>query len=118
MKPKKAHKKINKIFDEYLNSDYELTDAVETVMRLKEALPELQKMLMIASREDTDDRRGWESYGFDRWKSNLLYVSDRWNCRFRLQWLIDLVDYVSIHYKDQTGIKDKLAPMIFNEELL
>ena len=118
MKPKKAYKKINKIFNEYLNSDYELTDAVKTVMQLKEALPELQKMLKIAARDDSDNRRGWESYSFDDWKVNLLYVSDRWNCRFRLQWLIDLVDYVSIHYKDQTGIKDKLAPTKFSEELL
>lgn len=41
---------------------------------------------------ENDYRRGSETYGYKDQESidyNILYISDRWNCAFRLKWLID-----------------------------
>ncbi len=48
----------------------------------------------------TDDRRGWETYGFDNIESNMSYISDRWSCEFRIQWILDVLYYL----KTKNGI--------------
>lgn len=42
-----------------------------------------------------DSRRGWQTYGFksdEEILNNLQYISDRWNCQFRVQWVLDLLN--------------------------
>ena len=96
MKPKNAKKKIDKIFDGYLNKEY---DIYRTAVKLDYARPELHKMLKIASKHDDDSRSGQETYGFRHWETDLEYISDRWNARFRIQWMIDLIDYLKEKYE-------------------
>ena len=120
MKPKKAYKKIQKILREHREyPESSKTNAMQTILRLEEAMPELYKLLKIAAYDDPDERRGWESYGCDKmWEHHLYHVTDRWRCRFRIQWLIDIVDYVLYDHRMQKELKKKLAPTKFSEELL
>ena len=41
-----------------------------------------------------DNRSGAETYGFDTIEWDLEYVSDRWRCQFRVQWIIDMLEQV------------------------
>lgn len=49
---------------------------------------------------EPDYRSGFETYGYntdedsdeETIKGQLSYISDRWNCSFRVRWLINLVD--------------------------
>jgi hypothetical protein len=53
------------------------------------------KLLNKVNKETCDDRSGEETYGYESEESvlyDLSYISDRWMCEFRLQWLIDLID--------------------------
>jgi hypothetical protein len=53
------------------------------------------KLLNKVNKETCDDRSGEETYGYESEESvlhDLGYISDRWMCEFRLQWLIDLID--------------------------
>lgn len=46
---------------------------------------------------EPDTRSGEETYGYEDDEhilGQLVYISDRWNCSFRIRWMIDLVkDY-------------------------
>ena len=53
------------------------------------------KFLNKLNKETCDDRSGEETYGYESEQSvlyDLSYMSDRWLCEFRLQWLIDLIE--------------------------
>ena len=53
------------------------------------------KLLNKVNKATCDDRSGEETYGYESEESvlyDLGYISDRWICEFRLQWLIDLID--------------------------
>lgn len=53
------------------------------------------KFLNKLNKEVCDDRSGEETYGYESEQSvlcDLAYISDRWICEFRLQWLIDLIE--------------------------
>lgn len=42
-----------------------------------------------------DLRSGAETYGYQNDESimyNLQYISDRWNCAFRIRWVLDLIN--------------------------
>lgn len=63
----------------------------------RQNLKDYRKGLELALAPDT--RRGWETYGFKDLESvqyNLSYISDRWYCEFRLQWMIDLVHWYNV----------------------
>jgi hypothetical protein len=57
----------------------------------------IRAQLKFLARIDTfgfDDRPGAETYGYDSAQSilgNLQYISDRFNCQFRLRWVYDLL---------------------------
>jgi len=47
-----------------------------------------------------DVRNGYVTYGYDSDESilgNLQYISDRWNCQFRLKWVLDLLELKKEH---------------------
>jgi hypothetical protein len=63
--------------------------------RFKKLLPELKRIYPKYAKENGDYRTGHQTYGYDdlekiRW--NLFYISDRWNCAFRIRWLIDGIE--------------------------
>lgn len=86
MRPEKAKRIIQRAIDSYLNGDSS---------RLYKALPALHKWYMIASRNEReypDVRCGYESYGYGNRESifyQMMYISDRWRCMFRIRWLLD-----------------------------
>ena len=70
-------------------SIYEIQEALLSISSY------LKVMLNYFSKDDMDARRGFETYGYsdlESIKSNLCYISDRWGCRFRIQWLLDLAN--------------------------
>jgi hypothetical protein len=117
MRPIKAYKRVAKVLTKY-----------GTLGRLEEkSLQEIQSELKKVEREllklhskrmldefryekeykdfKADTRTGQETYGYedeDSIKSNLWYISDRWNCAFRIKWLLDLI-YVDINTVEEKG---------------
>ncbi len=80
--------KIYKIFDK----DTTRATRVELIPLLKDSKKELKFILKKLREEDPDKRRGWVTYGYDNIQGDLDYISDRWNCSFRVQWMLDLFD--------------------------
>lgn len=64
--------------------------------RFEPAAPLRREMLRVWERlakRDGDMRTGEETYGYgdpEKIRDDLLYISDRWRCAFRLRWLIDM----------------------------
>lgn len=107
MRPQAAKRLISKLlWDRYIeNGDLKsksLLDIQNDLKSIKNALLSMHKKSMQEERRyniehgsTIDDRSGEETYGYDSLdsiKDNLVYVSDRYNCAFRLRWLIDLMD--------------------------
>ena len=99
MKPKKAEKTINNLFDRYMDKEIstKLTTK-ELINELKKIKPELIRMrdkYKLDSGIDSDDRSGEETYGYlnlEKIEADLVYISDRWKCQFRVQWLLGLIE--------------------------
>jgi len=74
--------KVHKFFEEPI--DYKLKN-VDSI------LPELKKLYRISLHVDRDHRNGIETYGYDpkTIRSDFAYISNKWNCSFRIKWLID-----------------------------
>lgn len=93
-----ARYEIYKVFDKNIydlhpNQEFKLEGLI---IDLEAHLPALEYLLMTVHREsgfESDRRRGWESYGFDTMEDDFMYISDRWFCAFRLQWIIDAIHY-------------------------
>ena len=49
---------------------------------------------LVLLKTNPDYRSGFATYGYDEeWiKSKLFYISDRWQCSFRVRWIINLLD--------------------------
>ena len=82
--------------------EQDLKDAIDEAIEYKietgsnaQLLPLMQQMrdaYSIMSHEEEDYRSGQETYGYEDQESiqnNLVYISDRWRCAFRLRWLLD-----------------------------
>lgn len=89
MKPKKAKKIIGDLMDDYLKGRY---SSNTMLILLDNEMESLKKLRVAAKRREQDNRSGAETYGFESWEDDLEYISDRWNCQFRIQWLIDLIE--------------------------
>ncbi len=91
-----ARYKVYKVFDECYFDENANKDKI--IPLLKGVLPELKFLLkkLKAESEYPDNRRGWETefeaYGYSDPAYELSYISDRWMCEFRVQWIIDLFD--------------------------
>ena len=54
-----------------------------------------QHEVILEAEEFRDMRVGHESYGYlnDEYiRERLLSIADRWNCAFRIRWIIDIFD--------------------------
>ncbi len=97
MKPKKAAQQINNIlWNQFIEKEDLGTKSVdELILRLKTIKLALHIMYKKAMKDYPDNRVGSETYGYkddESIKGDLSYISDRWNCAFRLRWLLDLID--------------------------
>ena len=96
MRPETEKQKISSIlWNEFIEKDgLKKNTMSEIIGRLKTVEPELIRLHDRAQREYPDDRPGEETYGYKdeaSIKSNLEYISDRWNCAFRIRWILDLI---------------------------
>ena len=93
MKPEQASNIINDIFDEYYNGK------VDSVLKLIPKLRKNKEALIVMrnkfKKEEQDNRSGADTYGFKNIEEDLMYISDRWQCQFRTQWIIDMLDYLN-----------------------
>jgi hypothetical protein len=99
-------KEINKIFENFLELQTE--DKQEKIKWLinqfKNHLPYLKELRQDCWKKEGDYRNGFETYGYNNVAeiySNIEYISDRYNCAFRLNWLIGLIDPSDEQHSDQ-----------------
>ena len=84
MRPQEAVRRINLAFDRWYVDG--------SVSSLDRALPAMKKLYSRYSISEDDFRSGEETYGYvdkESIENNIMYISDRWRCSFRLRWLID-----------------------------
>ena len=110
---KKGNKKLRKLVNKYnkaqnisdlqtlLWDEFILKERLENLSlkeiqdELLKRKPELTKLYKKYDLEEKDPRPGKDTYGYKSLgsiKSNLEYISDRWQCQFRVRWLLDLID--------------------------
>jgi hypothetical protein len=84
------------LWDKFVEDKF-LEDA--TLGQIQAELRTIEKELVIANceqaSEENDYRPGVETYGYfdlEQIKLTLEYISDRWNCQFRVRWLLDLIN--------------------------
>ena len=84
MRPEKFRRLVNKAFETWL--------AKKDNTKFMDVLPEMKRVWFKLGTEEGDFRTGFETYGYDDVEdidNNMMYISDRWRCAFRLKWLID-----------------------------
>lgn len=65
---------------------------INTLKRLKNLESTLVQIRQERIKEEEDYRTGEEVYGYEGDnRSQFHYISDRWNCAFRLAWIIGLL---------------------------
>ncbi len=87
MRPETVHYKLNQAFE-----DWYQTNQLEVSKSLLRGMNRLWKRW---AKEEQDFRCGYETYEYvtpESIENNLLYISDRWRCAFRLKWLIDGIE--------------------------
>ena len=93
---KKYEAQITNLFDKHIyhNTEYFcLKSFLSDVKTLREPLGYFYNHF---KRSENDSRSGMETYGYssnDSITNNVLYISDKWQCQFRVRWLIDLIEY-------------------------
>lgn len=93
MRPQKARNIINKSISYYLKGNRSaLYKALPAIKKMYKKCKIEEKRLCSEYDIEPDIRSGNEIYGYFNQVSidnNLMYISDRWNCVFRLRWLLD-----------------------------
>jgi hypothetical protein len=84
MRPETFRYKMNRAFDYWTD-----TKSISSFLPL---LREMDRVWKKWSERDDDYRTGDQTYGYAdeyRIEYDMWYISDRWNCAFRLKWLMD-----------------------------
>jgi len=87
MKDKRFRYEMNRAFDVWFSEK-----STREFVRL---LPYMKRMWKKWSKEEQDFRAGVDTYGYNNTEdivSNMLYISDRYRCAFRLKWIIDGIE--------------------------
>ena len=63
-----------------------------TLKRLKNLELTLVQIWKQRAKEEEDYRTGEEVYGYEDNQKQFNYISDRWNCAYRLAWIIGLLE--------------------------
>ena len=83
---------ISKVFDDWYFSERLTFNYENFILDLINVEPDLRHLWSISSKETQDFRTGEESYGYADPEYELSYINDRWNCAFRMNWLIGLIE--------------------------
>lgn len=89
-----AYVKIRKIFDAYYFTPKKDRTFIELLEELQQNKKYLEYLYKLQSASEKDFRTGEESYGYsnqDYIEERMSYISDRWNCAFRIRWIMDLL---------------------------
>lgn len=84
MRPEKFRYEMDRAFNKWFDTD--------TLDEFKPLLREMKRVWPKWAKESNDYREGEDTYMYKTFESihnNFFYVSDRWQCAFRLKWLID-----------------------------
>lgn len=87
MRPEKFRYEMNKAFDSWFET--------KTTDKFKPLLREMNRVWKKWSKAEDGFRSGEETYGYSDNETisyDMLYISDRWRCAFRLKWLIDGIE--------------------------
>ena len=91
-----AYVQICKMFDKFYftnkKKDWEFCELLEVLRDNKKYLQYLYKLNLTSEK---DFRSGEESYGYNTQEyieERMSYICDRWNCAFRIKWILDLLD--------------------------
>ena len=91
----KAYVTIHKLFENHyfiIKRERSFSDLLSELDKNKKYLEYLYKLSLV---NEKDYRSGEESYGYDNIdyvKERMSYISDRWNCAFRIRWILDLLE--------------------------
>lgn len=91
----KAWVKIHKMFDKHFFTDGHTFNQEDFFKDLRDCKKEFTVMYKIALASEKDFRTGYETYGYKDMESimdNICYINSKWNCAFRIRWILDLLD--------------------------
>ncbi len=92
---------LKKMFANFYEiKDMTVDHAVEIITPFVGVLKSQLDWLIHSDYFGTDVRNGYATYGYDSDEiilDNLQYISDRWNCQFRLRWVLDLLELKKDH---------------------
>ncbi len=90
---------LNKMFSNFYSIKDKSVGDAKNIIRPYVGVLFAQYKYLIKLEEDLpsffgpDLRSGAETYGYDYGiMYNLQYISDRWNCPFRVRWTLDLIN--------------------------
>lgn len=91
----KAWVKIHKMFDKHFFTDGHTFNQEDFFKDLRDCKKAFTVMYKIALASEKDFRTGYETYGYEDMESimdNICYINSKWNCAFRIRWILDLLD--------------------------
>lgn len=87
----------NKVFSNFYSvQNKDLQKAKEIISPYAGVIKAQLKWLAMTDYFGADDRTGEETYGYKDKESilmDLLYISDRYNCQFRLRWVLGVLNH-------------------------
>jgi hypothetical protein len=88
---KKSKQKLDKVMSLFgsCNHGYSPEDAAMMLQRYKKHIYRQWKKF---AKDENDWRTGEETYGFGNVAGQLHYISDRYQCAFRMRWLYDMIN--------------------------
>lgn len=87
MRPERFRYEMNRAFDQWMRN--------KSIHQFRPLLREMKRVWKKWAKEENDYRTGEETYGYtdnENIRRNMMYISDRWRCAFRLKWLIDGIE--------------------------
>lgn len=91
-----AYVQIRKVFDEfYFTGKKKDWDFGELLESLRDNIKYFKYLYRLNLTSEKDFRTGEESYGYNNQEyieERMSYICDRWNCAFRIRWILDLLD--------------------------
>jgi hypothetical protein len=90
---------LNRMFSNFYSITDKTVDDAKNIIRPYVGVLHAQYKHLIKQEElegwVPDLRSGAETYGYENDENtmyNLQYISDRWNCPFRVRWTLDLIN--------------------------
>lgn len=88
---KKPKQKLAQVMSRFGSRDhgYSPEDASKVLQRYKK---HIYRQWVKFAKKEGDWRTGEEAYGFGDVAAQLHYISDRYQCAFRMRWLYDMIE--------------------------